>query len=236
MWDDEVVEYDLSGGITGFGMSIRTIFPENVAGQVDGLVSGVTVGADNTLFIGRNGAQEIRRIDKDTGAFISQFAQTVGRAEDLSCDPITYAPLEAIIAKEAFGGFYEAFEVEEGTCPLPGPNGRDVEIDVLPFNPWNKFSTGKYDRIKVAILSSETFDATTEIDQSTIRFGVNGAEAAPLTRCYTAIANNGDNLRDLVCRFRVGDTGLDSDDTEARLTADLIGGGSISGSDMIQPL
>jgi hypothetical protein len=40
--------------------------------------------------------------------------------EDLVCDPVTYAPLEAILAKDAFNGLYEAFEVETGTCPLVG--------------------------------------------------------------------------------------------------------------------
>lgn len=118
--NQSVYEYDLGGSFTGFGTQIRAVSPQNAAGQADGLVSGVTVGTNNTLYIGRNGAQEVRRVDKDTGAFISQFAQTVGRAEDLSCDPVTYAPLEAILAKEAYTGLYEAFEVETDTCPLPG--------------------------------------------------------------------------------------------------------------------
>ena len=112
--DTFVYEYDLVGN------QIRAVAPLNAAGEPDGRVSGVTIASDDTLYIGRNGAQEIRRVNKDTGAFISNFAQADGRAEDLSCDPVTYDPVEAIIAKEAFGGFYEAFEVEEGTCPLPG--------------------------------------------------------------------------------------------------------------------
>lgn len=103
------------------GVLLSTVTPVNAAGQPDGLVSGVVVGSNNTLYIGRNGAQEIRRVNKSTGAYISQFAQTFGRAEDLSCDPVTYAPLEVIISKELTGvGTYEAFEVETGTCPLPG--------------------------------------------------------------------------------------------------------------------
>lgn len=103
------------------GAPLSTVTPKNAVNSADGLVSGVVVGSANTLYIGRNGAQEIRRVSKSTGDFVSNFAQTDGRAEDLACDPVTYAPLEAIIAKELVTiGEYQAFEVETGTCPLVG--------------------------------------------------------------------------------------------------------------------
>jgi len=101
------------------GTLLNTVTPKNSAGVSDCKVSGVAVGAANTLYIGRDGDAEIRRINKTTGDFISQFATTSGRVEDLTCDPVTYAPLEAILAKDAYNGLYEAFEVEPGTCPLP---------------------------------------------------------------------------------------------------------------------
>ncbi len=123
---------DVNQSVFEFGLPagglLTTITPKNAAGIADGLVSGVVVGSGDTLYIGRNGAQEIRLIDKTTGDFISKFSQTQGRAEDLACDPVTYAPLEAILAKEAFGGFYEAFEVEPGTCPLPGEPPMDPVV------------------------------------------------------------------------------------------------------------
>ncbi|MEK6901776.1 MAG: hypothetical protein AABX37_05510 [Nanoarchaeota archaeon] len=115
------------------GTYLGKVTPKNAAGVSDCSVSGVVVGSANTLYIGRNGASEIRRVDKTTGAFVSSFATTVGRVEDLTCDPVTYAPKEAILAKDAYGGpagdptnvpRYEAFEVEEGTCPLPTDNRR----------------------------------------------------------------------------------------------------------------
>jgi hypothetical protein len=111
----------------------------------DGFVSGVAIGAGNTLYIGRDGNAEIRRVDKTTGAYVSNFATTAGRVEDLVCDPVTYAPLEAILAKDAYGGpqgdpgnhaFYEAFEVETGTCPLPQP-----EITLDPPSDLNEAGT-----------------------------------------------------------------------------------------------
>ena len=83
-------------------------------------LAGVAIGAGGTLYIGRNGQAEIRQVNNPSGTFIIQFATTSGRTEDLTCDPITYAPLEAILSKDAFNGLYEAFEVEPGTCPLSG--------------------------------------------------------------------------------------------------------------------
>ncbi len=150
--DTFVYEYDL------IGTRLRAVAPLNAAGQRDGRVSGVTIGSDNTLYIGRNGAQEIRRINKDTGAFISNFAQTVGRAEDLSCDPVTYNPIEAIISKDASGGFYEAFEAEEGTCPLPG--GPEVMIDISFLSNPNAFNCKRKGEIPVTIFGMENFDVT----------------------------------------------------------------------------
>ena len=106
-------------GLPGGGL-LSTVISKDAGGLADGLVSGVAVGSANSLYIGRNGENVIRLIDKTTGDFISTFATTVGRVEDLTCDPVTYAPLEAILAKDTYTSLYEAFEVEEGTCPLPG--------------------------------------------------------------------------------------------------------------------
>jgi hypothetical protein len=102
------------------GTLLNTVTPKNAAGAPDGQVSGVVVGTGNTLYIGRSSTEEIRRINKTTGDFISGFASTTGRVEDLTCDPVTYAPLEAILSKDAYAQLYEVFEVEAGTCPLQG--------------------------------------------------------------------------------------------------------------------
>ncbi len=108
--------------LTPNGTLLNTVTPKDANNISDCSVSGVVVGAGNTLYIGRNGAAEIRRINKTNGDFISQFATTAGRVEDLTCDPVTYAPKEAILAKDAFNSLYEAFEVEAGTCPLQEPH------------------------------------------------------------------------------------------------------------------
>lgn len=115
--DMHVYEFGL-GDVNPLGLLLRTVTPKNSSGVADGLVSGVAIGASNTLYIGRDGDAEIRRINKTTGDFVSEFATTSGRVESLVCDPVTYTPREAILAKDAFNALYEAFEVEPNTCPL----------------------------------------------------------------------------------------------------------------------
>lgn len=111
------------------GTLLNTVTPKNAINVSDCKVSGVVVGSGNTLYIGRDGDAEIRRIDKTTGNFVSNFATTSGRVEDLTCDPVSYAPKEAILAKDAYNGLYEAFEVEEGTCPLQGSDETPPKVD-----------------------------------------------------------------------------------------------------------
>ena len=113
------------------GELIETIEPKNAEGLSDKQVGGVVVGSEDTLYIGRPPGNEVRRIDQVTGDFVAQFAALSKSAwvEDLTCDPVTYAPREAIVVKYAYNALFEAFEVDPGTCPLPAdlleePNGQ----------------------------------------------------------------------------------------------------------------
>jgi hypothetical protein len=112
---------------TGTAMGMVTV--KNANGQADGLVSGLAIGASNTMYVARNGTGEIRRVNKSNGNFVSGFVTVNNRVEDLTCDATTYAPKEAILAKDAFGSSYQAFEVEPGTCPqIEEPVEADKEV------------------------------------------------------------------------------------------------------------
>ena len=114
--------YHFSLGTDGrpIGTLLNIVRPKDIEGQSDSDISGVVVGADDTLYIGRNKGSGARivRIHKRSGEFISDFATTFERVEDLTCDPVTHASsgMEAILAKDAFNALYEAFEVNPGTC------------------------------------------------------------------------------------------------------------------------
>lgn len=117
---------DVNTTVTHFqpdGTVIGTVQPKNADGNNIG-VSGVAVGTDHngrpTLYVGKHGPEQILRVYADDGAFINEFATTGFRIEDLACDPVTYAPNEAILTKDAYDNKYVAFEVEAGTCPIAG--------------------------------------------------------------------------------------------------------------------
>ena len=114
------------------------------------------------------------------------------------------------------------------------PDIREVPIDIVPYDAGNRVFFGGNLKIVAAFLSTPDFDATTEIDRSTIRFGATGTEAAP-TLCYPMNANAADRIRDLSCLIRVADTGLDQNSSEGVFTAILTSGEQIIGRDSVNP-
>jgi hypothetical protein len=156
---------------TGTPMGMVTV--KNAGGQADGLVSGLAIGASNTMYVSRNGTGEIRRVNKNNGNFVSGFATTNFRVEDLTCDATTYAPKEAVLAKDAFGSSYEAFEVEPGTCPQVdvGP-GAPFALDLQPPADENDVGT---QHCVTATVTDEDGDPVPDI---TVVFDVEGASEA----------------------------------------------------------
>jgi CSLREA domain-containing protein len=112
-----------------------------------------------------------------------------------------------------------------------------VQIDIKPGsdkNPVNLKSKGK---IPVAILSTESFDAT-QVDPLTVCFG--DADDASQRDCTEAHGKghpedvNGDGLVDLLLHFNTQETGIDAGDNHACLTGTTTDGFAIEGCDSIQ--
>ncbi len=62
----------------------------------------------------------------------------------------------------------------------------------------------------MAILSTEEFDASTDVDRASLTFGRTGDEQS-LAFCFGWRGDvNCDGLRDLICFFRTRDTGIGS--------------------------
>ena len=84
--------------------------------------------------------------------------------------------------------------------------------------------------IPVAILTTDTFDATT-VDPLNIRFGPEGAEAHGKGHLQDV---NHDDEPDLVLHFKTQETGIQCSDTSAFLTGETVDGDPIQGSDAIK--
>lgn len=117
------ISHDVSTTIehyTTAGVFLGTITPKNVDGGVLGLISGVTVGVGDLLYLGRNGAVEIVQVKKSDGTFIASFASPGGaRDEGLECDAVSHAPLLTLWSRDInFGDpdFITAYEIEPGSC------------------------------------------------------------------------------------------------------------------------
>ena len=89
-------------------------------------------------------------------------------------------------------------------------------IDITPNNNTdNAIKLMKEKHIKVAILGDETFDAL-QVDLGTVKFGPTGLEASPIrSKGYDY---DHDGYADMMLTFKVADTGIGCEDTEAVLT------------------
>lgn len=119
----------------------------------------------------------------------------------------------------------------------PANNHAEVahtDADIKPNSDPNSINLKRKGVTSVAILSSGTFDALSEVDAGTVRFGRTGTEAAAL-RCADEDAN-ADGLVDVVCHFDVADTGFLEGDTVGILTARLADGSLLFASDAVRIL
>lgn len=90
--------------------------------------------------------------------------------------------------------------------------GYFTPIDIRPGKSVNKINPASRGKIEVAILSTKSFDATKNVNQSTITFGRTGGEQS-LSKCAKKYRDvNGDGLPDLRCRFWIKNAGFQGGD------------------------
>lgn len=106
-----------------------------------------------------------------------------------------------------------------------------VPVDVHPGTGANDINVRAKGVVPVAILSTDSFDAPTAVDVSTIQFGPNGA---PVARDRGHIEDvNGDGRLDLVFQFDTQATGIACGDTVVSLWGQTVSGVLIQGIDSI---
>ncbi len=111
-----------------------------------------------------------------------------------------------------------------------------VSIDIKPDTSENIINIKNKGKIPVAILSSLTFDAPSEVDKTSLTFGHTGNEVS-LALCDTDAQDvNGDGLLDQVCHFYTSLTGIQVSDTAGFLKGLTVEGVPIEGSDAVRIL
>jgi large repetitive protein len=106
-----------------------------------------------------------------------------------------------------------------------------VKIDIKPGNFPNSINPRSKGVIPVAVLTTDTFDASA-VDPTTAFFGATGTEVAPVHSALEDV--DGDGNSDLILHFRAQGTGIVCGDTSASVTAKTFVGQAIEGSDSIR--
>lgn len=115
-----------------------------------------------------------------------------------------------------------------------GPSCSGGGIDIKPHSNPNSINTKSRGTIPVAILSTPDFDATIEVDKSSLTFGRTGDEES-LAKCTKSNEDvNDDGLEDVVCHFNTQDTGFQQGDTEGILKGKTIAGEPFEESDSVR--
>jgi hypothetical protein len=109
-----------------------------------------------------------------------------------------------------------------------------VNIDIKPDGSPNSINLSNQGVIPVAILSSSTFNAASQVDKTSLTFGRTGDEPSLVSCSSKPVDVNRDGLLDLVCTFNTPTTGFQPGDTVGSLKGTTFTGDSISGTDSIR--
>ena len=120
---------------------------------------------------------------------------------------------------------YWLYSIEYRFGPLP------ISIDIKPATFPNIINTKSKGKIPVAILTTDSFDATT-VDPTTVLFGPTGSEVAPVHWATEDV--NGDGDIDLVLHFVTQHTAITCGNASASLTGATFSGVKIKGTDPIE--
>jgi len=138
--------------------------------------------------------------------------------------------IETVPGFTVMGGIQSYQTVYSPTPGVPFAVQLKAQIDIKPGSYPNSVNPRNRGKIPVAILTTQTFDATT-VDPLSVKFGPNGALEAHGRGHYEDFDGDGDT--DLVLHFSTQFTGIQCGDTKASLTGETYDGQKIIGSDSI---
>src|SRR5262249_26115577 len=108
-----------------------------------------------------------------------------------------------------------------------------INLDIKPGDPVGNINLSSNGVIPVAILSNPGFDATTQINATSLTFGPTGNETGP-ARSPDKIDINQDGLLDLVCYFQTKSAGFKIGDVVGILKGKTTQGDAVQGWDAVR--
>jgi hypothetical protein len=131
------------------------------------------------------------------------------------------------------GGFYGNAFVSLLTGDLKAVLA--IDIDIRPWSKRNPINYKGHGVLPVAILSTEDFDAPSQVDQASLTFGATGNEKslAFCNRRPRDVSRDG-SKDDLVCHFYIELAGFKCGDTEGILMGKTVSGIPIEGEDLVR--
>ena len=241
----------ISDGSLGFGVlrfdgttgAFIDLFVPSGSGGL-GSPTALVFGPDGNLYVTSDFTHSVLRFDGATGTFIDVIVSSGSGGLDFPVD-LAFGPdgnlyVSSFLTDSVLryngttGAFIDAF-APSGSGGLDGPTGLvftpTVSIDIKPGSFPNSINPRSKGVIPVAILTTDTFDATT-VDSTTVRFGATGTEAAPVHAALKDVDRDGDT--DMILHFRTQDTNIVCGDTSASLSGETFSGEAIEGSDSIR--
>ena len=205
---------------------------------------GLTFGPNGNLFVALLDTNAVAEFDITTGALVRTFSGGLAHPHGVTFGPngnlfvADFATGQVVEFDSASGALRGPFVTSGLTNPIElmfGPSSGPcgplvVGIDIKPGSFPNSINPKSKGKIPVAILTTNTFDATT-VDPTTVLFGATGTEAALVQSAHEDVDLDGDT--DMILHFNTQDTGIVCGATSASLTGETFGGQAINGSDSI---
>ena len=220
----------------GFGPARWTAATGMVSlGLLPGDTGGVAFGvsADGSVVVGTSGSSAGERaIVWDIINGIRDLKEVlISQGDDLSGWRLLEARGVSADGRTITGRGINPAGQFEGWLARLTPVLTQVQIDIKPATDPNFINPRSHGQIPVAILTTDTFDATT-VDADNVRFGSTGVQAAALRS--TLVDVNADRRFDLLLHFKTQDTGIRCGDTAASLMGKTFSAELIAGSDSLK--
>jgi hypothetical protein len=186
-------------------------------GSVEGafVLSGNTVNGNSGVLVSTPGAD---RIDPIQGELVLSTG---------SIQPIVIGPF-----CDALREIFPSERREIGHFALSAAVVEDVRVEVEPRKRQPRVDPLRNKKVRVAIMGSEDLDVR-DIVVHSLRLGPDGAEPSGRRRARIKDLDR-DGHRDLLVRFRAGETGLSVGDTTLCLSGDSATGSAIRGCDAVK--